>query len=665
MAAPAVFDGQSRRADAWPLGGPCRGETRASRVLLHDISDESLPRQSNETVSILARLGAFVLAASLAFWCPVASVSAARADGVGDTASIDRLLDEADRGRLIQHGVLAQRLVELDGRQSEFSVAQAERFRFLTGWQRTYAGDFDGALALLGPISREAQDPVLRFRAKTTMVNALSIARRYEQAFTLQAELTAELPTITDPEARAQALGVASQLLFQVGEYEDSRRYAEQLMNEQPIGWASCGAAWLLFESARRQGVSPGAGLDIDQWIERCRVESRGYFAVALELIKAGQLTDAGEIDAALDLLERIEPAVLANAYPRQHMDLLAARARAALKAGRYDVAWTAASAVVDLTSRENLSEPLVEAHRVLFEIAKARGQTGEALAQHERFVEIQRGVLDDSKARTLAYQMANHRVTAARLEIDALNRRNEVLALEARLASSNASITRLWLALLALVIASILFWAWRLVRTQARLRIQAETDFLTGLSNRQHFLREAEIAVRRCASEQSPVAFVLLDLDHFKMINDVMGHAIGDEALVQAAKASRTALTPGAIYGRLGGEEFGILLPGADAGEASAAAEAVRAALDRPWLDESAPRVTASFGVASSASAGYDFRTLLLHADAALYHAKHSGRNRVALYDEALGEAVRLARLIGVRVPGARDTGSGMVGVR
>lgn len=612
-----------------------------------------------------ARLGFCLLVATLALlWSPVWASAEATVDAA-KAAPIDRLLDEADSGRLIQHGVLAERLAELDARQNEFSSTQAERFRFLSGWQRTYAGDFDGALALLGPLSREAADPVLRFRAKTTMVNALSIARRYEQAFTLQAELTAELPAITDPEARAQALGVASQLLFQVGEYDDSRRYAEQLMNEQPIGWASCGAAWLLFESARRKGDSPGAGFDIDSWIARCRIESRGYFAVALELIKAGQQTDAGDPDAALALLERIEPAVLANAYPRQISDFMAARARAALDAGRYDDAWSAASMVVERTAKDDVSEPLVEAHRVLFEVAKARGQAGEALAQHERFVAIQRGVLDDAKAKTLAYQVANHRVTAARLEIDALNRRNEVLALEARLASSNANITRLWLALLALVIASILFWAWRLIRTQARLRIQAETDFLTGVHNRQHFLRQAEMSVRRCAREQRPVAFVLLDLDHFKMINDVMGHAIGDEALVQAATASRAALVPGAIYGRLGGEEFGILLPGADASEASAAAETVRAALDRPWLDESAPRVTASFGVATSESAGYDFRTLLLHADAALYQAKHSGRNRVALYDETLGEAVRLARLIGARVPGVRDTGGSSIAVR
>jgi diguanylate cyclase (GGDEF)-like protein len=602
------------------------------------------------------QLIAAVLLIALTLHGVAAAVTPAAA---GDSASIDRLLDEADQGRLSRHGVLVDRLAILKGQQGDFSAAQAERYRFLEGWHKTYAGDFDGAVALLGPLAREATDPVLRFRAKATMVNALSIARRYEEAFTLQAELTEQLPVITDAEARAQALGVTSQLLFQVGEYDESRRYADQLMREQPIGWAGCGAAWLLFESARRQGVPAGAGLAIDDWIDRCGDDSQGYFSAGLELIKASMLTDASQPVKALDVLDRIEPIVLSSAYPRQVLDLQAARASAALALERLDVARSAAQVVVDRSGPEDVSEPLIEAHRVLYEVSKARGQMGIALEHHERYLEIQRAVLDDAKARTLAFQMAKHRATAARLEIEALNRRNDVLALEARLASSNANIARLWLALLALLIASILFWAWRLVRTQARLRHQAETDFLTGVHNRQHFLRQAEESVRSCARDRRPVGFVLLDLDHFKMINDVMGHAAGDEALVRAAMACRAALAPGVLYGRLGGEEFGILLPGAVHSEAAAMAERVRAALDRPPVDEHAPRVTASLGVATSASAGYDLRTLLLHADAALYQAKHAGRNRVALYDDALGEAVRLARAASKPAPGSREQGS------
>lgn len=578
----------------------------------------------------------------------------------GGGASIDSLLDEADKRRLSRHGGLVSRLAILEGMQDGFTVSQAERFRFLRGWHKTYAGDFDGAVDLLAPLAEEAGDPVLRFRAKTTMVNALSLARRYEEAFTLQAELTRQLPSITDAEARAQALGVTSQLLFQVGEYDESRRYAHQLMREQPIGWASCGAAWLLFESDRRQGTRGDKQLDIDDWIQSCGGESQGYFSAGLELIKASMLTDANQPVKALDVLDRIEPMVLSSAYPRQVLDLQAARANAALALDRFEVARSAAQLVVDRSGPQDVSEPLIEAHRVLFKVSKAQGQMALALEHHERYLAIQRAVLDDAKARTLAFQLANHRAAAARLEIEALNRRNDVLALEARLASSNANIARLWLALLALLIASILFWAWRLVRTQARLRHQAETDSLTGVHNRQYFLRQAEETVRRCARDRRPVGFVLLDLDNFKMINDVMGHAAGDEALVRAATACRSALAPGVLYGRLGGEEFGILLPGAVQADASAMAERVRATLDRPPEDERTPRVTASLGVATSESSGHDLRTLLLHADAALYHAKHAGRNRVALYDDALGEAVRLARAASKAAPGSRDAGPG-----
>lgn len=598
----------------------------------------------------------------LALWLclvPVSGLLGAATGQQTSVASVEQLLDEANRSRLTDHPVLARRLEELSPRQHEFTSAQRERYQFLRGWQRTYAGDYDGALELLAPIAEGAGDPVLRFRALVTMVNALSIARRYEQAFALQTEVTELLPSVTDPEARAQALGVTSQLHFQVGEYAESRRFAEQLMREQPAGWATCGAAWLLFDAARRQSLPPGSDLDIEDWIARCESEGDGYFSAALRLIHAWVLVDAGDIDRAQAVLDQVAPAVQRNAYPRQIADYDVTRARLALAADRPEAAREAALAVIAQRGHGSFSEPLIEAYRILHRVARDAGDFASALDYHESYLATQRAFLDDAKARTLAFQMARHRASETRLEIDALSRRNEVLVLEARLADSRASVARLWVALLVLATATAVYFGWRAQRSQRLFRHQAQHDSLTGIHNRQHFFVLTESVLRRVEREGRPAGFVLMDLDHFKMINDLMGHAAGDDALVRAASACRSVLPAGALFGRLGGEEFGVLLPGAGAGEAAAVAEQVRASLDTAQHDDRALRVTASFGVATTASAGHDLRNLMMHADVALYQAKHAGRNRVALYDEALAEAVQLARSAGAVPAGSRGARS------
>jgi diguanylate cyclase (GGDEF)-like protein len=603
------------------------------------------------------RVLAFV-AGTLLWVLPAPWASAADLAGPASVAPVEQLLDEADRSRLANHPVLARRLDELAARVSEFTPAQSERYQFLRGWQRTYAGDYDGAIALLEPVAEGARDPVVRFRALVTMVNALSIARRYEQAFALQTRVSELLPTVTDPEARAQALGVIAQLHFQVGEYAESRRYAEQLMREQPAGWAACGAAWLLFDAARRQGLPPEPGLDIVAWIARCEAQGSGYFSAALRLIQAWMLVDAGDLASARAVLEAVEPVVDRNAYPRQIADLHATRARLELAAGRPGEARDAALSVIAQRGQGDFSEPQIEAYRILHRVARDAGDTASALDHLESYLTAQSALLDDAKARALAFQMARHRAAEARLEIDSLNRRNEVLALEARLADSRASVARLWIALLVLSTAAAVYFGWRAKRSQLLFRHQAQHDSLTGISNRQQFVRLAETAVRRCEREARPVGLALMDLDHFKMINDLMGHAAGDDALVRAATTTKAVLPQGAVFGRLGGEEFGILLPGAGAAETAEVAERARAALDGASGEDRALRATASYGVATATSAGYDLRNLMIHADAALYQAKHAGRNRVALYDEALAEAVRIARSAGAVPAGSRGAG-------
>ena len=167
-------------------------------------------------------------------------------------------------------------------------------------------------------------------------------------------------------------------------------------------------------------------------------------------------------------------------------------------------------------------------------------------------------------------------------------------------------------------------------------LRHLAAIDPLTGLRNRRTLLEalKHDLAVARRRDE--PVSFLTIDVDHFKKINDTHGHPAGDRALVVVAQALREVSRVEDTIGRMGGEEFAVVLPGADVEAAQAAAERLRAAMAAIEPDPSGtPRLlTVSVGVATTHSAGSDLdvTSLIARADAAMYEAKRLGRDRVVV---------------------------------
>ena len=164
------------------------------------------------------------------------------------------------------------------------------------------------------------------------------------------------------------------------------------------------------------------------------------------------------------------------------------------------------------------------------------------------------------------------------------------------------------------------------------RLEELAARDSLTGLHNRRAWTEQAEAAFARSHRHERPLAVALLDLDHFKAVNDTWGHAAGDAVLKTVAEACTAVVRTGDVVGRLGGEELGVVLPETPLKGASTLAVRLCHAIRSLRVPGPAGplQVTVSIGVAERSAADTDLPALLARADAALYRAKRAGRDRV-----------------------------------
>lgn len=164
----------------------------------------------------------------------------------------------------------------------------------------------------------------------------------------------------------------------------------------------------------------------------------------------------------------------------------------------------------------------------------------------------------------------------------------------------------------------------------------QAKTDYLTGLSNRRYFIAFAERELERARRYQKPLAILAIDVDFFKNINDNYGHSVGDLTLQKFAAVCNEVLRESDLLGRIGGEEFAILLPETDAHQAQEISERLRKSLSecRVTLPDTGISVqfTVSIGVTLFTGGATDIDDLLNRADTALYQAKHNGRNQVVM---------------------------------
>lgn len=561
---------------------------------------------------------------------PVA-MNAATAEVHSGTTEADAQLRHADSIKSSDNGAFVALLDQIERQPARLNERQREMLAYLRGWEFAYRSDFAAAVSALTTLADGASDPTVRLRANVTLVNVLEISRRFEPAYARMQQVIEALPN-AEPEARQQAIGVASEMYISAGQFDLGIHYANQLLVQASDPHVICKGL-----THRLQGYYQASGYadflgSLQAGVDACTKAREPIYANMIRVNAAHIYLALKRPGDALALLARHRDEAQATHYGELTSNFDAVLAKSHLALGEFDAAQTLALAATRERIPGQITSGLVDAFDVLYQVAKQRGDSRGALIWFEQYVAADKGYLSDVSARALAFQQVRQQVQQRKAQIAALTQQNQVLKLKRTVDARKLLAVRLGIALLMVVLASLGLYAYRTRRSQLKFRKLARRDGLTEIHNRQYFIECAEAELRYCRKSLREASLVAIDLDHFKQINDSHGHAAGDFALKAAVTACQRHLRSVDIFGRLGGEEFGILLPDTIPERAADIAEAMRAQIAALQGSPGGPEfpVTASFGIASARAAGYDLTLLLAHADSALYEAKRHGRDRV-----------------------------------
>ncbi|MEO8999302.1 MAG: GGDEF domain-containing protein [Rhodanobacter sp.] len=541
-------------------------------------------------------------------------------------------LDQTESLRTKDHPRFVRMLAQIQHEAPNLTPGEQWHLRYLDAWETMFEGNYAKSETQLRDVIDRSGDATLAAKSSSLLLMNLGLNRRYEEAFALANRLTIELPGIKDPMTRYSILMNLSQMLDFAGQTDLAIKYARMMEDALPPGETRCLPLNLqvaaLYNGKRMTSASP----QLQQGIDACTAARQPVDTNSILLVLSSLYLDENQPGNAMAMLDRIGPSIRITHYYPHVLSAQAERAQAYAKLGDDNEAKKAALAAVAMSHPGDVSEWLMVAYELLYQVEKRQGHAAAALSYYEHYVTQDKGYLNDISARTLAYETAQQHMLVQKLETEKLSKQNNVLRLQQALDTKAVETSRLYIVLLLMTLAFIVLWLYRLKRSQLGFKRLSHLDSLTGIFNHQHFISEAERVLRLLEKKLAHACLVSIDLDHFKQVNDTHGHAMGDAVLKRAVAVCQHQLRPADLFGRLGGEEFGILLHGCSREQGMDIADRIRIAIGATPMEKDGCviSISASVGLASTHTSGYELLRLCMEADVALYRAKRAGRNRV-----------------------------------
>ena len=557
--------------------------------------------------------------------------------GLADAApDIEQLLNAADEQRSASPERYAALLNQLKLAAGEMSDAQRSYLNYLLAYQAAYSGNHQQSEMMFKALMAPSIPILLRFRATFTLANVQIVRRQFVDAFSSLAQTMAMLPEISEAKWRNQAILSAANIYSEAGLFRESQDYLQQLVAEQLNPRDICISNYLKIQNQHALQITNSLTAVAEVAAQCEQANELMIMQLANAHIAISHLNEK-DPKAALDSIQQFLPAVEQTKYNRLLIQVYQLMAQAKADLNDVDGALAALDKLTAAAQSLPFSTPLVAGLKLKAELLARRSDYQAAYQAYQQYSEAERAMRDERSAQLLAYQLALGELLSKNQQLRLVKEEFRVLELESELKDQREQRSSIYIALLSLASLMLIYVTYRLIRRHRYYKLAAENDGLTGISNRHFFDLQLQKQVKRCKQLQKSMGVIVFDLDFFKLINDNHGHDIGDKALQATVQICNHFIRSGDIFGRIGGEEFAIVLPDCQPDKVLMLAEICRDAIEQ--LDcshiQSGLKLTASFGVSYSQISGYQASELMRHADQALYLAKYNGRNRVESYDQ------------------------------
>ncbi len=519
----------------------------------------------------------------------------------------------------------------LESSHDVLSSQQRHRIEFVRLRNMALAGNQPGALKDLAELLKQDLPPAFRSRVYTTAINIAANLEDWPLAFTWLSQGLAQLQEA--PDQSSDLLGMASYLHTLAGEIGKGRQLALQALSQVESGSdprALCVALSQVALAEDHAGNFHEAEIWRHRQIEACTRAGDPIFIAngkyGVGKMAASQGRQAEALKWAREALADYEAAGFESGTYSVRLVI----AQSLIESDRQlDEAETLLTDTLRYYRQNKLDNAIAETERLFARLAEKRGDLSAALSHLRQAMSASEAAESGSRERRLAY---------LQVEFDTQLKEQQISLLETEgaLATVQATATkrRQWLlavGVVGLLVTAILLLVVlrRSIRERRRYRWQSEHDSLTLLLNYQQVRKLGEAVLTRARNEGRPFTAIVVDIDHFKQVNDRYGHAAGDEALRSLGAWISETVGENGIAGRSGGDEFTILLE-TDATEAEAMMRRLCDRIEPMTVFGQTFRFNVSSGVCQAAENASSLEQLIHEADQALYRAKHQGRDRV-----------------------------------
>ncbi len=548
--------------------------------------------------------------------------------------NISALLEKANSVKSQDTVEFNRLLADLEQHSSDFTSYEANFYRYLQAYSIGFSGETTHAIQYFREVYQSTNNIDLKVRALTSIINMYGINRNYVEGYS-EAQQLMELVKKASKKMQIHAYAGLSIFYNQLDEFKLGLLAANKVIEASDDPRVMCIAHSTKMEAEYhlRLALAPSS---VDKAIDLCQNVDENVAVLLNLVIKAKLHAQLEELDIAISLLESKADIFRSVTYPVAKADYESALAQFYFKAGDFERAKAKAQSAIELSSGAGLFRPRIAAFEVLYKYYENKGNVELSHQFYKAYAETEKAFLDETKITQLAIRQTQYDALEKANQIELLNKENSLLKTQAELAQREIDNSRLIIATLVLLACIILVWLLINRKMQLQLRNLAQTDKLTGVANRHYFTQLAEKALSYHKKTDQHLTIVVFDLDLFKNVNDSYGHTVGDWTLKAVVDVVKRVCRAQDVVGRLGGEEFAIVLPGCAARKAESITESCRRAIAGIDTSPTGVRftVTASFGIADTRHCGYKYQSLYANADRALYRSKNEGRNRIYVSD-------------------------------